>query len=121
MYRALFFQLILHMEQRLDRPTLKKCVHIGDILTDLLRSHQRKHGRELTLIISAWDDAVGDQIAGYARPSAYKNHRLTVDVANSIWLQQLQFLKDELMVRLNEKLGDKLIADIKFKIGAARA
>lgn len=107
-------------EQRLDRPALKKCVHISEILPGLLRAHQRKHGRELTRILKEWDAVVGDQIAAHAQPAAYRNRRLSVIVANSGWIQQLQFLKEDIIVRLNDKLGASLIGDIKFRIGAGR-
>lgn len=104
----------------MDRPTLKKCVHISEVLPELLRAHQRKHGRELTRILEEWDGVVGDQIAAHARPSAYRNRRLSVTVANSGWLQQLQFLKEDMIARLNDRLGASLIGDIKFRIGTDR-
>jgi hypothetical protein len=38
-------------------------------------------------------------------------------VTNSTWIHQLQFLKKEMIAKLNDALGNAPIADLKFKIG----
>jgi predicted nucleic acid-binding Zn ribbon protein len=38
-------------------------------------------------------------------------------VTSSTWVHQLQFLKEEMIDKLNEGLGKSLIDDLKFKIG----
>jgi len=40
-----------------------------------------------------------------------------VHVSSSAWLHQLQFLKAELLNKLNDNLKNERIEDIKFKIG----
>jgi len=38
-------------------------------------------------------------------------------VTSSTWVHQLQFLKEEMIAKLNESLEKSLIDDLKFKIG----
>jgi len=43
-----------------------------------------------------------------------------VHVISSTWIHQLQFLKNDLMAKINAALGKPLIQEIKFKIGPLR-
>ncbi|HET9942294.1 MAG TPA: DciA family protein, partial [Terriglobia bacterium] len=36
---------------------------------------------------------------------------------NSVWLQQLMFLKPTLLAKVNEQAGSELITDIAFRVG----
>lgn len=92
-------------------------VHIGSILNNLLRSFHEKTDGDLVLIWRYWDETVGEAIAQNARPSAFKGRLLYVDVTSSPWIHQLQFLKTDIVERLNRVVGRQVINDIKFKIG----
>lgn len=65
----------------------------------------------------AWDRIVGPQIAAQARPGKMRDGVLTVMVASAPWLQQLNFLKGEILQRLNTHLGAPLIKEIYLKAG----
>jgi predicted nucleic acid-binding Zn ribbon protein len=60
---------------------------------------------------------VGEVIAQNAKPAAFKGQILLVHVTSSSWIHQLQFLKKEMIERLNNSMGKPLIEDLKFKIG----
>ena len=64
-----------------------------------------------------WKDVVGAAIAENTRPEAIKGKLLLVNVSSAPWMQQLQFLKPELIEKLNETLGKEVVGDIRFKIG----
>jgi predicted nucleic acid-binding Zn ribbon protein len=64
-----------------------------------------------------WKDAVGATIAQNTRPEAIKGKLLLVHVSSAPWMQQLQFLKPELIEKLNQTLGKELVEDIRFQIG----
>ena len=68
-----------------------------------------------------WDAAVGSRIAAKARPVSFRDGVLTVAVANSPWLQQLTFLKQGIIAKLNEQLGCELVRDIFLKSGRLEA
>jgi predicted nucleic acid-binding Zn ribbon protein len=64
-----------------------------------------------------WSSAVGDHIGANTRPAAFKGKFLIVNVTNSAWLQQVWFLKKEIIEKVNGCLGEDLVEEIKFKIG----
>jgi hypothetical protein len=60
---------------------------------------------------------VGEQIAAKAQPSRFSNGVLTVVVISAPWMQQLNFMKRDIVERLNEKLGTTLVLEIFLKAG----
>lgn len=65
-----------------------------------------------------WAEAVGAAVAAHAEPAGFRDGVLSVRVAGSAWMQELQFMKDTLRERLNERLGAPLIRDIYLVSGA---
>ena len=94
-----------------------KFVHIGGIIDDVLKSYRREPDGELIRVWHVWDSIVGEVIAKNAKPAAFKGRILLVYVTSSTWVHQLQFLKGEMITKLNAALGKSLIDDLKFKIG----
>ena len=92
-------------------------VHIRNILEDVLKPYRSKPDFELKNVWDLWEEAVGRTIAQNARPAAFRGKLLIVHVSSSIWIHQLQFLKNDMIIKLNAALGKPLIAEIKFKIG----
>lgn len=64
----------------------------------------------------AWPKAVGAGVCRAARPVFLKNDCLHVEVADSIWLYELEFRKQELIARVNEHLEDSRIREIRFRL-----
>jgi predicted nucleic acid-binding Zn ribbon protein len=92
--------------------------HISGILSGLLNSFRPETEQGMLRIWRVWDRSVGKDIAGNARPAAFKGSVLLVHVTSSSWLHHLRFLKKDLVARLNDDLGQPLVSDIKFKIGS---
>ena len=92
-------------------------VHIRNILDDVLEPYRSKPDYELKAVWRLWDAAVGEIIAKNARPAAFKGKLLVVHVNSSTWIHQLQFLKNDMIAKLNAALGKPLIEELKFKIG----
>ena len=70
---------------------------------------------ELVQVWQVWDGIVGEVIAQNAKPAAFKGPILLVHVTNSTWIHQLQFLKKEIIAKLNDAMEKTLIDDLKFK------
>jgi hypothetical protein len=68
-----------------------------------------------------WDDEVGPAIARRAQPARFRNGILFVTVATHSWMQELQFIKDELRERLNKRLDGEVVRDIFFHSGTIEA
>jgi predicted nucleic acid-binding Zn ribbon protein len=68
-------------------------------------------------IWEVWDSVVGEAIARQARPQQVRNMILWIAVSSSTWMQQLEFMKKQIVNRLNEHIGEVVIKDIRFRIG----
>lgn len=91
--------------------------HIGDIMAGVLKTCRCECDVELSQVWSLWDRAVGDAIAKNARPEAFKGRLLLVRVNSPPWMHHLQFLRKDIIKKVNTALGKDLVQDIKFKIG----
>jgi predicted nucleic acid-binding Zn ribbon protein len=95
----------------------KEFVHIGSIIDGVINQYRRESDGELTRVWQIWDSTVGEAIATNAQPAAFKGKLLLVHVTNSTWIHQLQFLKGDIISKINVALGKPLVEEIKFKIG----
>ncbi len=94
-----------------------KLIHISDILSSALGRYRPARDTEMTRIWDIWDTAVGRPIAMNAKPDAFKDGHLTVNVSSSAWIHQLKFLEKEMITTLNKRIGGSLVKQIRFKIG----
>lgn len=92
-------------------------VHIGNIINTVLKSCRHDSDCDMAQVWSLWHSAVGDVIAKNTRPEAFKGKLLLVNVISPTWMHQLQFLKQDIINKVNQALGKELVSDIKFKIG----
>ncbi|MDQ2687431.1 MAG: DUF721 domain-containing protein [Armatimonadota bacterium] len=70
-----------------------------------------------------WAEVVGPQVAGVTQVERVQNGtELVVRVKNSVWANELVLLKGDMLRRLNQTLGGKVLTDIHFKAsGLSRA
>lgn len=68
-------------------------------------------------IWDVWNSVVGEAIARQAQPQQIRAMVLWVTVSNSTWMQQLEFMKRQIVERINERIGETVIRDIRFRIG----
>ncbi|MGC3974067.1 MAG: DUF721 domain-containing protein [Nitrospira sp.] len=64
-----------------------------------------------------WPEIVGEPIATHTRPDQIRFKKLHVYVHNSVWLQQLTFLKPVLLEKVNGMAGETLVTEIILRIG----
>lgn len=62
-----------------------------------------------------WTGIVGPQVAGVTQVEAVRGGVLYVRVKNSVWANELTLLKEDMLRRLNLKLGGRILTDIHFK------
>ncbi|MBC8432817.1 MAG: DUF721 domain-containing protein [Desulfobacterales bacterium] len=99
------------------RKNVKEFTQIGNVIGNVLRSYRHEADEGLAQIWNLWDRAVGENIAKNARPEAFKGKLLLVNVTSSAWAHELQFLKSDIIAKVNEVLGKVLVEEIKFKVG----
>lgn len=96
----------------------KEMTHIGDILESALKSFRPSADIGMTRIWDMWSVSVGDTIAREAKPGAFKDGILIVHVSSSVWLQQLTFLKQDMISNINGVLDCEMVKEIRFKIAS---
>lgn len=79
---------------------------LGEILHKLLKKRNIPHTSTDRSLLNLWRRAVGPQIAAQTHPDTLKRGSLFVRVSAPTWLHQLQFMKEEILCRLNE-ISDK--------------
>ncbi len=102
-------------ERKKTKPTA-----LHDILGFVLHGVDGHSPPEHIMIHALWRHAVGEKIAAQTSPASIRKGVLMVNVTNSVWMQQLHFLKDEITEKLNAELGAPAVRQIKFKIGPVR-
>ena len=70
----------------------------------------------LAAVQSAWAEAVGEQIAAVAGPTAERAGTLTIECADSVWLQELDLMQAQLLDRLRDALGERAPQALKFRL-----
>ena len=90
---------------------------IGSILPEVIRTCRREKDTAMTAIWDIWDHTVGATMAANTQPAAFKGRLLLVHVSSSVWVHQLQFMKQELIEKINAACQKHLVEDITFKIG----
>ena len=64
-----------------------------------------------------WNDVVGPTVARNAQPEKIRNGTLFVKVTSTVWMQQLQYMKDVILEKLNQRLGTEVVKKIFFVAG----
>ncbi|MBE9504532.1 MAG: DUF721 domain-containing protein [Proteobacteria bacterium] len=94
--------------------------NISGILNSLLVSRKIKKRIDDCKAMDLWDSVVGEKIASRTEPFALRDGVLKVYVSDHGWLQELQFLKEEIKDKLNEALGKDSIENLYFKLGTVK-
>ncbi|MEN8258677.1 MAG: DUF721 domain-containing protein [Thermodesulfobacteriota bacterium] len=90
--------------------------HISSLLGEMITRRHWQDRFELHEVFDFWEKAVGKEIASHATPAKYRGKVLWVDVSDSIWMQQLQFLKTALMDKVNKEFDSVEVEDIRFQL-----
>ena len=62
-------------------------------------------------------NVVGAVIARNAQPEKIRNGTLFVKVSSPVWMQQLQFMKEMIASKLNQRLKGEIVKNIFFMVG----
>ena len=64
-----------------------------------------------------WHEIIGQPVASHTWPAQVRFKKLYLIVRNSVWLQQLNFLKPTMLAKINERAGSEVLTDIAFRVG----
>ena len=89
---------------------------VGGVLGRVL--HKLGLSREMSgwRAVEAWPELVGPRVARHARAVAFREGTLQVEVEGSAWMQELGYLKRDLVRRINQQLGCEEVRDLRFTL-----
>jgi predicted nucleic acid-binding Zn ribbon protein len=90
---------------------------IGEVLFLILKKKGMTSKIEENALLKLWPKAVGPQIASKTKPDCLRNGTLFVKTVSSVWVQQLHFIKGEILEKLNQLSGKTAIKEIRFLVG----
>jgi hypothetical protein len=90
---------------------------LGEILQKILKKRNIPHTSTDRRLLNTWRRAVGPQIAAQTHPDTVKRGTLFVRVSAPVWLHQLQFMKEEILGKINELFGKEEVRGLHFTIG----
>lgn len=87
---------------------------IGNILENYLSERGYLSVCKEYNVISKWKDIVGEKIASITKCITVENGVLYVTVESSAWRQELSFLKNDILSKIEEKTKCQSIKNIIF-------
>lgn len=91
---------------------------IGDIIPKVISKMGLTQKLKEAEVVRDWAEIVGEMIAKHSLPVSLEKTYLTVNVDSSPWLNELhRFSKPLILQKLKQRLGEKAIKDIRFRIG----
>lgn len=64
------------------------------------------------MILSLWDETVGEAIAEQTENLRFENGRLVLNVKNPAWRQEIHMKRFSIAKKLNDQVGEKIIKEI---------
>jgi predicted nucleic acid-binding Zn ribbon protein len=68
-------------------------------------------------VSESWESAVGTRLAAHCRPVVLRGDVLEVAVDSSVWGQEVQMERLEILARLRELLGANAPRDLRTRVG----
>lgn len=89
---------------------------VGATLERLLRRLGLERAVRERLSLVVWPEVVGPYAARHTRPLLVRRGVLLVQVSASVWAQELSLMKARLLAGLNERLGGRVLKDLRFSV-----
>jgi hypothetical protein len=99
---------------------MRRPAAISGLLNAVLRGTPVEKRLDEGRIWLVWEQAVGSRIASHAVPAAFRDGTLTLTVDSAPWMQQLNYLKQELITKVNGELHEEMVKEIYLKAGRVK-
>lgn len=87
-------------------------VGIGDIIAGLKKTTPLGKQLELAQIWDRWTEIAGPKLAPHGRPYTVKKGTLHIHANSPVWVHRYDYVKWELLKKVNLMAGHELISDI---------
>ncbi|HEY2919878.1 MAG TPA: DUF721 domain-containing protein [Candidatus Binatia bacterium] len=90
---------------------------VGEVLDQSLKRLDLAPRLDEYSVWPIWNEIVGKTIARNAQPEKIRNGTLFIKVTSPVWMQQLQFMKNMIVDKLNQRLKQEIVKNIFFMVG----
>ena len=97
-----------------------KVERAGAVLGRWLHNHGRDHDIRAHMIHHRWGDLVGSRLAERTQPISLRGGLLTVVVASAAWLNELSFMRGEMVRQINQLIGHGTVKAVRLVAGRVR-
>ncbi len=101
------------MEKR-NRSNKNELSFLGDSLSTIYAAKKWKHQWRLFRLVQDWPSIIGTEVARLTTPAFFRQDVLWIFVQDSAWMQHMQFIKLDLMARVNKILTEQPVTDIRW-------
>jgi predicted nucleic acid-binding Zn ribbon protein len=70
----------------------------------------------LYTLLRQWPDLVGPAFAAHSTPAYFRKNDLWVYVTHSIWMQQMHLAKVDILSKINARLDQPLVQDLRWTL-----
>ena len=89
--------------------------HIGNALSSTIHQLGIESKIKQGEVLDAWSRIVGEQIAKVTSADRIENGKLFVHVTRATWRNELVFLKQALITKVNKEMNQEIVKDIIFR------
>ena len=90
-------------------------IHISKTLKESLKKAGLYEGVKSIKAVKIWPLVVGKKIADKTEATSINNGILFVKVFNSTWRQELQLQQEKIIDKINRKVKENIVREIKFR------
>jgi hypothetical protein len=101
------------MEKR-NRSGKNELSFLGDSLSAIYATKKWKHQWRLFRLVEDWPTIIGTEVARLTAPAFFRQDVLWIFVQDSAWMQHMQFIKLDLMARVNQVMTEQPVTDIRW-------
>jgi len=87
---------------------------VGELLEGVLADLGIQQKLKEYQAVLAWEQAAGPDLTRHAKALRVRRGRLELAVPSGVWRTQLSFSKKQLIKRVNEQLGTRVVRDLVF-------
>lgn len=88
---------------------------LGDALKQFVQNSKLKNGIRAAQIEEFWQELMGTTIAKYTNKIYIFDQKLFIETSVGPLKNELGFQKQQIIERVNEKMGEKIITDVIIK------
>ena len=88
--------------------------HLKKAIEEAIDSAGIKSALSQEAAIVLWDSIVGEAVSSVTKAERVESGTLIVKVETAVWRQELHMQKEEIINKVNKKIGTRAIREIRF-------